>query len=225
MPIKEMPHYRILSMLRTSDEILIPWNYREMVQGWIYKHLGSFGEQIHDAPFSLFTFSLSAPTYQISKKGIIADTWLLRLASAHQEILDTIEKELTHGVKLDGKRLDAVFITKELFTDKPALSSSPIITFAKQTKKYQNPLLQKEDFYAAVAASLANRWEYFTGSSSPEIVFSFKGRPQPRKIQYKNRFLIGYEGDIRLISNPEIIQFAQCVGLGAKASCGLGMVV
>ena len=48
MPIKEMPHTEF-KYVRTSDEILIPWNYREMVQGWIYKHLGSFGEQIHEA--------------------------------------------------------------------------------------------------------------------------------------------------------------------------------
>lgn len=225
MPIKPIPSYRLLSMLRTSQKTVIPWTYRESLQGWIYKHMGSIGEQIHSAPFSLFTFSLSAPTYQITKEGIITDTWLLRLASAHQQILDTMEKELAQGIELDGTKLGAVVVTRELFTDDSTLSSSPIVTFTKDTKKYQNPLLQGEEFSEAVVASLANRWKFFTGASSPEISFSFKGQPKPRKILYKNRCLIGYEGIVELRSDPEMIRFSQCVGLGAKTSCGLGMVV
>lgn len=225
MPIKPIPSYRLLSMLRTSQKTVIPWTYRESLQGWIYKHMGSIGEQIHSAPFSLFTFSLTAPSYKITKTGILSDTWLLRIASAHQEVLDILEKELAQGIELDGTKLGAVVVTRELFTDDSTLSSSPIVTFTKDTKKYQNPLLQGEEFSEAVVASLANRWKFFTGASSPEISFSFKGQPKPRKILYKNRCLIGYEGIVELRSDPEMIRFSQCVGLGAKTSCGLGMVV
>lgn len=225
MPIKPIPSYRLLSMLRTSQKTVIPWTYRESLQGWIYKHMGSIGEQIHSAPFSLFTFSLSAPSYKITKTGISSDTWLLRLASAHQEVLDIMEQELTRGVELDGEKLSPVVITKELFTDEPILSSSPIVTFEKQTQKYQNPLKQDKEFCLAVAASLANRWKFFTGEPSPEIQFTFKEQPVARKILYRNRYLTGFEGMVELKTVPEVIRFAQCVGLGAKTSCGLGMVV
>jgi len=225
VPEKSLPNYRLMGMLRSPQEELVPWNYRELIQGWIYKHLGSIREQVHNALFSLFTFSFAAPSYTITEAGISSDTWLIRIASAHQEILDTIEKQLSKGIELDNKKFDALAVVREIFTDEPVLFSNPIVTFDKQTKQYQNALKQTESFNAAVAASLANRWKYFTGEPSPKIVFSFKEPPRVRKIQYKNRLMVGFEGIVELQTAPEMIQFAQCVGLGAKPSCGMGLVV
>lgn len=225
MPKTQLPHYRLLAMMECLKPGPIPWNYREQVQGWIYNHLDDIGTAIHEAPFSLFSFSLVSPSYRTSAQGIIGSTWLLRISSAHQELLDKLEPKLEHGLILGNTSLRPHLVTRELFCDSERLSSSPIVTMAKETKRYQDPIKQEQEFQAAVATSLANRWKFFTGTPAPEISFRFTDKPVSRKIRYKNRLMTGYEGNVELTTTPELIQFAQCVGLGAKTSCGIGMVV
>lgn len=127
MSMKQLPNYRLLSMLRTPQRELVPWNYRELIQGWIYKHLGDTGRQIHDAPFSLFTFSLSTPDYKATQEGLVSDTWLLRIASAHQDVLDALEKEIAYGIQINNRDFQAVIVTKEIFAETTALESNPIL--------------------------------------------------------------------------------------------------
>ena len=212
MPQRQLPNHRLLAILNTPRSELMQWNYREQVQGWIYNQLGDIAVAIHDAPFSLFTFSLYTPLYRVVPQGLISHSWLLRIASAHHEVLDRLEAGLGQGMNLGEVKLQPQLVTRELFSDTGNLSSSPIITFDKETKRYQNPLEQEQQFQEAVKASLANRWKYYTESPAPEIDFKFTAKPKARKIQYKNRLLIGFEGDVELKASTELIQYAQCVG-------------
>jgi len=223
--MSDLPNCRLLGILRTPNKELLGWGYREHIQGWIYHNIGHMADSIHKAPYSLFTFSLSASEYQVVNTGLVSDTWMLRIASAHQEILDNLENKLARGMNICGIKFQPVIITKELLSSSSMLESNPIVTFHKTSKKQRNPFKQVDEYQDAVTTALANRWFYHTGTPAPEILFTFRERPRPHKVQYKNRRLIGYAGGIELRSTPEIIQFAQCVGLGSKTSCGLGMVV
>lgn len=224
-----LPNYRLLAMLQTQNKELMSWNYRELMQGWIYKQIKDCNQNVHGDRYSLFTFSQNTPHYQATPEGILADTWLIRIASAHQGVLDVLERKLSLGVQLGDRVYQPILVTREQFTDAPNLESEPIVTFRKavrqEDRKYQNPLEEKENFYAAVQASLKNRYEFFTGEIAPDIVFRFTDKPKARTISYKNRLFTAFEGGVELQTTPEMIQFAQCVGLGAKPSCGLGMVV
>ncbi|WP_054692406.1 CRISPR-associated endoribonuclease Cas6 [Syntrophomonas palmitatica] len=219
----ELPNYRLLGILR-SESITMPWRYRELVQGWIYEHLGELGKTIHDAPFSLFTYSFSSPTYAITDQGIKSELWCFRIASVYKEVLERLEQELNQGIELNNIYFTPLLVSKELLVNQDRFASDPIIVFSRdKEKRFLNPIID-QDFGKAVAASLKKRYEYYTGKPSPEVSFRFVTQPIARKLQYQNRRLIGFQGDIVLETTPEMRKFAQCIGLGVKTSCGMGMI-
>jgi CRISPR/Cas system endoribonuclease Cas6 (RAMP superfamily) len=218
------PNYRLLGVLQTNVSQVVPWNYRELIQGWIYKNLGQGKEKIHKAPYSLFTFSFTTPVYEFDENGLKAETWCLRIASAHQQLLEALEIKLKKGLRLDSQFFSPVMVTREILTEQNQFVSDPILVLSQDGSRFLDPF-KDANFDLAVTVALQKRWEYFTEQAAPEIKFNYTTKPRIRKAEYKNRTMLAFQGDVVLDTTSEMLNFAQCVGLGNKPSCGLGMVV
>lgn len=221
----KLPEYRVTAIIAGTT---LPWNYNELVQGWIYDHLlkTPLGREVHSARYSLFNYSIIPLAPAADEKGCSSTVgcWMLRVASANQQLLDLIEENLNKesNFTLNHIKMQVVQTLREHLSDFPIMSAQPILIFGNDDK-FITPA--HENFNPSVAICLRNRWEYLFGTTMPPAEFSFVEKPKQKLIQYKGRNLLAFCGQARLNTKPIVLQFAQCVGLGRKPSCGFGMVM
>jgi len=219
--------HRLSIVLQTPPRAQVDNSYRELLQGYIYRVLREqpFGDAVHSSKYSLFTYQLFPIGGERADGRLISTTgtWILRIASAYEEILNIVEeKAYKNKITIGQTEFNTVLTAREPFNSCADFEVDSVLVFSKD-KKF---LLAWEPGYTeAVTTALAKRWEYLTNSQAPEIRFEFTEKPIVKKEQYKRRYLLTHSGSIHIESTPEMIKFVQSVGLGHKTSCGFGMVV
>ncbi len=220
-----MPNYRILTILSGQEKL--PWNYHELVQGWLYKCIKGtpLGDKTHAAKYSLFNYCLTALEPIAEKESLSSGNglWMLRITSASDELLNlfltNIKKQKI--VILGEAKLTLNMVVQEQFSTSELLMAEPILVFGKDKRMLD---AHETEFAEAVTNSLKKKWEYYFGTEMPPVQFSFTEPPKRKLVQYKERLLLSFQGEVYLQTKKEVINFAQCVGLGNKPSCGFGMV-
>lgn len=161
----------------------------------------------------------------MSKEGLSSSsgTWILRIASAYEEVLTILEQAAREGkVQIGDNEFKTVLVAREPLHISSEYEVDSVLVFDKE-KKF---LLAWEDGYEeAIVGAIKNRWEFMYQTKAPEVSFEFTEKPRVYAQNYKNRKLLTHHGTIHLESTPEMLKFIQCVGLGQKESCGFGMVV
>jgi CRISPR-associated endoribonuclease Cas6 len=97
---------------------------------------------------------------------------------------------------------------------------APIIIKNKEGK-YITPA--EPEFTDAVIISLNNRFKIWTGREIGDMTFKFLN-PRQRLIQFRASKLLSFSGELLLDGHPDIIRFAQLVGLGQKTGIGMGCI-
>ena len=223
-----VPNYRVLVALESKEAL--PDNYRRDIQKWIYcECLGGtkIGEWIHQSKYTLYSFSMRPVVIDRSGKGYRSanGSWVFQIGSAHREVLATIESEISNAnyLKLAGVDFRIQGIYREDLVDRNQFSVTPILVIEKETKEFLTP--ESPLFGQAVAASLSNRFKFFTGKEAGPIDFSYIGTPKKKLIRYDKRRLLSFQGEVRLQADQQLRIFAQAVGLGQKPSAGFGFIL
>lgn len=226
--MKEIPNYRLATFLHSNASI--PWDYRELVQGWIYESLKTpLGEKIHDDKYSLFSFSLIPMQPCADEKGLSSKTglWIFRLASAYEEMLTTISSKLKQGSTLNigNQKLTVVETIQEVLSNNSILEARPIVVVDIVTKKMLTPA--EDNFSKFIIRGLEKKWEFCfrQEKSLPQVKFNYAEPPYSRLAFYRGRRLLCYGGAVRLETSPEMLRLIQCAGIGMKSPCGFGMAL
>lgn len=232
-----IPDYRLRVNLGSAEGTVLPYHYRQYVTGFIYKTLDNIspdkGKVLHDRGYfednryKFFTHGLVAVEPRFSKDGLSSKSnrWMLWFSTADCQLLGLMEKSLA--------LLSTISIGDTVFTiesvDKLPLRSkggkfrciSPISVSIDG--KYLTP---KDACYDAILKSaLVNRYKAWTGLplSRKNIKFRFI-RHNKRLERYKNFSIVCTSGEFYFDAPPDVVRFAQLVGLGSQNSIGMGVI-
>jgi CRISPR/Cas system endoribonuclease Cas6 (RAMP superfamily) len=178
----------------------------------------------HHSRYSLFTFDLRPRRPVFLEEGWKSrdGVWYFRFASARPEVSALVFMAFVGAGRFDlGCGVFALReVYKEPLSDRVVFYVSPVLAAKLKERGFWTP--DEPEFGEAVARSLVNRWEFWTGRKADGVRFQFVGKPVRKLVQYRNRNLLAFGGMARLEAPRELRLFAQLVGLGQKPSCGFG---
>lgn len=235
----KLPDYRLIIKLKTSLDILMPYNYRQYLLGLLYSIIGNVspetGIKLHrngylkNKNYKFFTHNLLAVHAAYRPEGFTSTNgeWEYWFSSADYHILAILEHafSLLNTITLKDiifqirkSRLKRVFLSKEGGIYRCV---SPIAV--KYNNKYLSP--ENDNFTAALKKALINRYQAWTGLNIEEDDIHFKFMAYRKRLEsYKNFKIPGYSGKFEFDAPLEVIRFAQLVGLGMHNSIGMGMI-
>ena len=226
----------------------LPVHYNEMVQGWIYHHLGAgLAEKVHtdgwqdgNRRLRFFTFSRLGGNVRVRDGRILfLGEMRLRIASPLSELLGDLASELIRTGRMSLGNVDFEVISVEVPPphqfERPVLlkALSPITTYSTLTtgdgrKKTYYYAPQEPDFARLVLENLRRKIRTWTGEDIPSDGASFR----PVKVsnrnlvvaRYKGTIVKGWTGIYELDAPEPYFRMALDAGLGAKNSQGFGFV-
>jgi len=237
--LNKLPDYRLIVKLKAPQDMLVPYNYRQYLSGLLYSILENVspetGIKLHqegylkNKNYKFFTHNLLAVHAAYRPEGFTSTNgeWEYWFSSADHHILAILEhafsllntitlKDITFQIRKN--KLKRVPLRKKGGIYRCV---SPITV--KRNNKYLNP--EDGNFTVGVKKALINRYQAWTGLSIREDDIHFKFTAYRKRLEsYRNFKIPGYSGKFEFDAPPEVIQFAQLVGLGMHNSIGMGMI-
>lgn len=233
-----------------APQLSLPLNYQQIIQGFIYSTLKDrdFAYFLHSQGYpkgkrvyKLFTFSNLFGEYRIhqkSKKIIFKDEIEWQISSIVPEFIQDFGQSLltTPDLQLLGQRINI----EELYYTQPKVSDSCKITMLSPITIYST--YEKEDgkkitqyfspddavFSHLIEKNLKKKYEAYYGKRVSE---GEGFEIHPVRVNRRNKVITRFKGFIinawggvyEIRGSPEMIQFAQGVGIGGRNSQGFGM--
>lgn len=223
----KLPDYRLVIVAKTQKAF--PYNYREHVQGWLYHQClmdTEIGEKMHNLPYPNYNFALIPQFPKDTKNGLSSNTgyWMLFVSSVYQEFLKQVEYWIFANNQATWGNVTVEFkgLYHQPITEQTQFIVQPIVVLSKDKSRFVTP--EETIFAEAICKGISNRYYSHTGKIHQKFWFKFLGTPHKKLIQYKQRNLISFGGNVRLGGSPVMIKFAQMVGLGQKPGAGMGML-
>lgn len=240
---------RVTIEFGADENIVLPVNYNNMVQAFLYKHISDRDYQsfIHDEgyriggkQFKLFTFSRLLGNYRINneaKKIVFSAPVSLVIAAAVEPFITDLAETLinTSNCNLGANNLNimsiAVHRLPELKDKTRIKMLSPMTVYTTkqygQQKKTQYYSPWREQFSSALHHNLKAKFEALYGEKAPADSFDITpiGTQEKRMktiTVYKGTIIEAYHGIYDLQGHPEIIRVAYNTGLGGKNAQGFG---
>ncbi len=231
-----------LTLGSETGNIELPLRHNHIVQGLLYKAMGDRAlrdylhcqeARMHKRQFRLFTFSrlLGVPVISgetITYKGNVN----LVVSSPIDSIIDSMGRYfVTHKeVWLESKPLTVL----DTLADSPVVTSneitvktlSPVVAYSAQRKftRYFGPW--DEAFREVIAENLERKAFLAYGRHADTIGFEVTQlAPAERNLKvvyFRNEFVKGYVGVLKIRGDAGLLQAALDAGLGAKNNMGFG---
>ncbi|WP_158507653.1 CRISPR-associated endoribonuclease Cas6 [Faecalibaculum rodentium] len=232
-----------LKVILDSDQITLPLNYKNLLQGVIYssfknEEYGSFlhntGYQSGPKPFKLFVLSDLLGTFHIHERQITYSGKLeFYIGSLSNGFLETLyQRWLSAGsLRLGTNRLEISAMAIEdlpWFPDTKEVTIrtlSPVTAYRSENGKFQYYSPEESEFQTLCLQNIQEKSQaYFNYCQVP--VFSITDVKQARKriVHFKNTFYIAYAAELKVLTNFETLQLIWSAGLSAKNPAGFGMI-
>ncbi|AEB12790.1 CRISPR-associated protein Cas6 [Marinithermus hydrothermalis DSM 14884] len=235
--------HQVTVWLRPSEPVLLPFTYREELQGLVYRRLPEkLSRWLHDeglptqrGRFKPFVFSRLTGKLrpQPAFKALLATGPVaFHLASPLPEVAQGFAQGLLTQprVRLHKARftLEELTLSEVPLPQTPALleARAPITVYRKENgqRRYYTPF--EPEFAALVLENLRAKAQALNRETSGTLHLEPVGvTPRHKKIERFRRMIIeGWMGRYRLTAPPEILWVALTAGLGALGSQGFGYV-
>lgn len=235
---------RLLIRHEISGELLLPINYHHILQGIIYRNLGTaygFGEYIHDKGFAhgnrhfkLFTFSLLQGKYEIRGKFIaFREEVCFEVSCPEMFMIRMLAESIAkNGISYGRQHFPEVeiYLSDETIEEESVLLKmlSPVSVYSTDidTGKTYFYTPQDELFAQMVNENFQRKYQACYGiEPDSDILFEpVKVLPKDKYVtRYKNFYISGWMGEYRLSGKRKYLDFLYQTGLGSKNSQGFGM--
>lgn len=237
---------RVILSLSSEREVILPFSYNEIVQGFIYRNIeDSLAEDLHNKGFvykkrnfKLFTFSRVLGKTKIEKDFFkITPPFKLVVSSPCDRVIQSLVENL---IKLEEISFgdNKVYVESIDIKCAPEIQGpvfikmlSPVTVYSTLTtpngrKKtyYYNP--REREFLELIRQNIIKKHIAFyrkTPSSQDFAIEPVRVRREDEKIiSYKGFVIKGWMGRYRLSGAKELLQLAYDTGIGAKNSQGFG---
>lgn len=230
---------------------VIPWDYQHVLASFIYNTLRDanpvLASELHQGkhrvdnkPVKLFCFSWlnfvrgASSTPEGLRPGLSPVEFIL--SSPDEEIVLAFARNAwgrdVHINNAWYKVIAIELLPEPKFTESTQIFTSmcPVVAPIAQSgnnEKLHRVFLAPHDarFSAVLEQNLQRKYRLWTGKENPSV--SIKICPGPLKskmVNYKGTRIRGYQVNVELIANPEVIHLAWMSGIGSYNSLGFGMV-
>ncbi len=235
--------HQVTVCLRPARPALLPFTYREEVQGLVYHRLpATLSRWLHDeglatprGRFKPFVFSRLTGRmrpHPTLKAFTVTGPVTFHLASPLAEVVQGFAQGLfaQPRVRLHKAHfiLEEIALAEVPLPPSPALleARAPITAYRKENgrRRYYTPF--EPEFTALVLENLRAKAQALNREAAGELHLEPVGiTPRHKKIERFRRMIIeGWMGRYRLTAPPEILWVALTAGLGALGSQGFGYV-
>lgn len=234
-----------LHLILSGDRIVIPINYRPLVQGMIYQALSADPQYFHymhemrnrqpGRTYKGFCFS------DLQGKCTVQEYSLIFTESVSLEIrsIDPIMIALLYHtfsscpevrigetiLQITECRMGNIRIRDNLIL---ARLVSPAVAYSTDENRYINYYAPEEPaFYEQILDSAERKCAYF-GVDVPfdlEIMLSPHRKPRKQLSRFKQTYVIGWYADLALRGNPSILDLLYQTGIGSRNPEGYGLFV
>lgn len=226
--------------LSAPPSTVVPYNYRQYLLGMLYLLLNNTspetGDKLHQDGYTdgvrrykLYTHNLLPVKAAYRPDGMVSlnNQWEYWFSTADPLVLAIVE----HAVSLlSTLQLDKITfkickrMRMPLRQQCEKFRCAAPITIKNKQGTYLSP--EQPEFNVAVVSALQNRYRVWMNKEPDNISFSFI-KSRRRLIQYRSQQgkILAFGGELKLVSSPDVVQFAQLVGLGHKTSIGMGLIV
>jgi len=225
-------------------------NYQQILQGFIYNTLNDrdFAHFLHskgyskgNRTFKLFTFSRLSGSYYIdrrNKKIIFENEIDWQISSILPQFIQDLGQSLltSSDLQLHGQRItieELKYSQPKMNEDRCQISMlSPITIYSTYEKENGKKITQYFGPHDAVFShlieeNLKKKYKAYYGEVNEDEEFKIRPVRVSRKDKVITRFkgfiINAWGGTYEIQGSPEMINFAQSVGIGGKNSQGFGM--
>ena len=226
------------------EELVLPINYHQIIQGIIYSGLQFFpeyGDFLHNKGYSLgerqyrlFTFSLLKGKYRIEEgKIIFMEHISFEIRSMDVLMLKTLKKNLEMtGIQYQRQKFEKV---KAVFGDMTVESNeiyirmkSPMVVYETESVSgrthFFNP--DEKEFFQRIQDNFVRKYYAYAGIEVTEGIEIYPIRVTKKDkyvTKYKGYYITGWLGVYRLKGPRKYLDFLYQTGLGSKNAQGFGM--
>lgn len=236
---------RLLISHKINGELLLPINYHHILQGIIYRNMGTvhdYSEYIHDKGFAygnrnfkLFTYSLLQGRYEVRGKNIaFRNEVCFEVSCPEMFMIRTLAEGIAkNGISYGRQHFPEVelYLSDETIEEDSVLVRmlSPITVYSTNidTGKTYFYAPRDELFNQMVNENFLRKYQacYGIKPDSDIQIEPVKIMPKDKYItRYKDFYICGWMGEYRLSGKRKYLDFLYQTGLGSKNSQGFGMV-
>ena len=226
-----------------SNKLILPLNYKSIIQGVIYNMMNrekegnfyhNYGYHKQEKIYKMFVFSDLYGQYKIENKKIIfSDVIKLYIGALDKELFKIIYEYLIqndylfiNNQKVNIAGIDILNLphfngVKDIIIK----TITPVVTYTCKDKyfTYYNP--QAKEFENLVRANINHKMQAYNYPTK-ECIFKINEVIYKKKklIHFKNTFYEAYQCELAISTNYESLKIIYDTGLSAKGSCGFGMI-
>jgi CRISPR-associated endoribonuclease Cas6 len=237
--------------LSAEKPIALPFSYHEVLQGFIYRNIDAgLASHIHDQgfvsngrSFKLFTFSkildkgvLNAERTKLSFDGQLQFAVCSPMAFFIRSLVSSLSANSSLKLWHNTVKLTAFSITDNILNTagnvKVSVKTlSPVTIYSTLHKAdgkgvYTRYFFPNDKLYSEMLTENLLNKAASMGLTAPSSFLKVKGgRTYTEALtKYKNFIVKGYEGELELSGDAQLINIALECGLGAKNSMGFGCI-
>jgi len=221
---------------RDAKNTVVRYGYRDKLLGLFYTLLENvapvMAQKLHSVGYRdicgryykyyTYAFTPKEPAYTPDGLVSLNNIWSYKFGSADRKLLSLLETAFSAvgSVVIGGEKFQVHDIKRIPLKNHGGVFYCLSPLTVKNGERYLTP--ENPEFNDAVVKALLNRYESWTGKKG---IASFRFLKPRRRLEFFNEGrILGFSGKLELYGPPEIVKFAQAVGLGQKNSIGLGMI-
>lgn len=226
------------------EELILPINYHQILQGIIYRGLQSFPEYsgfVHNSGYRygerhyrLFTFGQLKGKYRIEAgKIVFSEHVSFEIRSTEVLLLKLLKDNFKkQGIAYGEQRyhkVNAVLRDKTIESEEIVIQmKSPLVGYETDAVSGKTHFFSPEDkeFYQRVEENFVRKYQAYAGIEVSEGIEIHPVRVTEKDkcvTKYKGCYITGWFGEYRLKGCRKYLDFLYQTGLGSKNAQGFGM--
>lgn len=225
----------------SAQPLVLPLAHSHALQGLVYNLLSADPEYatfIHNKQegntdaIKLFCYSDIKSRFRIVSGRMIynmpAD---IEIRSSDDRIIDCIAGTLQQDPDISVYGIHAT-VTNLCVSQRPMIGKefyllTPAVAYRTLNNYTQYFSPDDDDFYEIIISNLLKKYKYVFGEEYKgilDVVFNENAGIKKSVAKYKDTYITGYSGQLRLICSDEMRAVAYYCGIGSKNSMGFGML-
>jgi len=223
----------ILNFDGPSSADSIPYDHQYMVYSGLLNALSSVNSSLSDklhrankSPAFVMSQLLGAGTKSFDKEGMLADRYVLLVASRNPEILSEIKKGIEETGKLTAGPLVLPYHSGSILKVTPTSAMPELVTRSPIALKVDGRFIRHGDegFVKALKSGMLRKHRAITGRDDASIRFFRVLEAKAKLCRVGSAKIPCTHMHFVMDADPDVVRIAMTDGIGSKTQLGFGFI-